>query len=99
MSAYSNEDARPLKCKLLSLAHITSVAVACVHAEQFNSNHPSLSQISAEAETLSILQVIISLLLFGTKKEEEEEGEQHFIGFFFPDHSRRNPITAVFGDQ
>lgn len=71
MSAYSNEDARPLKCKLLSLTHITSVAVACVHAEQFNSNHPSLSQIS-----LSILQVIISLLLFGTKKKKKKKEKE-----------------------
>lgn len=84
MSAYSNEDARPLKCKLLSLTHITSVAVACVHAEQFNSNHPSLSQISAEAETLSILQVIILLLLFGTKKRRRRRSAAfHRIFFFF----------------
>lgn len=66
--------------------------ISGVRTEQFNSNRPVLSRILTEPETLSMLQVIISLLLFGIKKEEEEE-------FFPPDHSRRNPITAVFGDQ
>lgn len=66
----------------LTSHHISGVA--CVHTEQFNSNHPVLSQISTEPETLSMLQVIISLLLSGIKKRRRAAFHRIFFFLIIP---------------
>lgn len=88
----------PPKCKLLSLAHITSVASARNNLILIN---PVLSRISTEPRAfINASGNHLAPVVWDIKKEQKEEW--HFIGCFFlslPDHSRRNPITAVFGDR
>lgn len=75
--------------------HISGVAL--VHTEQFNSNQPVLSQIWTQPQTFINASGNHLAAVVWDKKKRRRRAAFHRI--FFPDHSRRNPITAVFGDQ